>query len=121
MNTIDNLVEKLDNISDTQIQFLLRNIHTEDLENIMYFFPEEMGSKIQHNMSHRAYEMLEGEVEQMFTPEEVEVYMSIDSIIDIIEDKNGYQKRWDEYIEYNNQGLNPTNETFIPLNEIYGV
>ena len=121
MNTIDNLVEKLDNISDAQIQFLLRNIHTEDLENIMYFFPEELGSKIQHNMSHRAFEMLESEVEQMKMPEEVEVYMSIDRIIDMIEDKNDYQKRWNEYVEDNNQGLNPTNETFIPLNEMYGV
>lgn len=117
---IEKLINKLDDFSDRKIQYFLKHFLTNDLMNVMYYYPEEMGSKIQHNMSKRSYEMLENDTEIMNKPSIDELEISIKNGVDLI-DSYTFQLRWDTLLEKNNETHNENDELHIPVIEKFNI
>lgn len=120
MEKFDKLIGLLSSYSDRKVQYFLGCVSDDDIENMMYFHPEEFGSLFQHNMSARAYEMLESTVEGMNRPSESEVIFTIENLITIIESYE-YRLNWDTLVEDNNRDVPFDDERYISLDEKYNI
>jgi|SaaInlStandDraft_4_1057021.scaffolds.fasta_scaffold08178_5 hypothetical protein len=102
MMTAKDLCDEIGLMHDAKIQLLLRNVSSLHFENIMYYFPEELGKHIQYNMSKRAYEMFEESVSQMIAPTNIMVDNAIKYIDDYM-NAGVFNELWVEYVEEHNK------------------